>query len=61
VFIPGNSGYVLLPHDGWRASSCYAGNWGRYEADLVRWHELVQDWNAMHGNRARGGGVFTLP
>lgn len=59
TFIPGHSGYVLLPTDGWLSSKCYGGDWDRYERDLVTWHGMTQDWNAAHGDRARGGGVFT--
>jgi len=59
VFIQANSGYVLMPGDGWRSSECFNGDWSRYERDLVTWHEMTEDWNATHGHRARGGGVFT--
>jgi len=52
-------GYQLLPHDGWKSSQCYGGNWSRYEADLLEFNGRVQAWNATHNNRAFGGTVFT--
>jgi hypothetical protein len=54
-----NGGYNLLPQDGWLASTCYQGNWQRYEADLIRFNDMVTAWNTTHGNRALGGTIFT--
>ncbi len=59
VFVTGNSGYVLLPGDGWRSSKCYGGNWARYEADLLEFNDRVQMWNETHDMRAYGGTIFT--
>jgi len=52
-------GYHFLPHDGWKSSYCYAGNWARYEQDLLLLNTMIQEWNTTHGNRAFGGTIFT--
>jgi hypothetical protein len=59
VFVTGNSGYVLLPGDGWRSPKCYGGNWARYEADLLEFNRREQVWNETHDNRCYGGTIFT--
>jgi hypothetical protein len=52
-------GYNLLPGSGWKSDSCYAGNWARYQADIIEFQRRVREWNATHGNRAVGGTLFT--
>lgn len=59
VFVPGASGYILLPHHGWKSRECYGGNWSRYVTDAVTFGEMTKSWNDTHGNRMWGGTLFT--
>ena len=59
AFVSGNSGYVLLPTDGWKSSKCYGGNWARYESDLLEFNRRVMAWNETHEHRCYGGTIFT--
>jgi len=59
VFVSGNSGYVLMPCDGYKSPQCMGGDWPRYEADLLEFNRRLQVWNESHEYRAYGGTIFT--
>jgi hypothetical protein len=49
----------LEPTAGWKHHLAYNGDWAKHEADLVTFNARYQAWNAAHGNRVRGGAIFT--
>lgn len=44
---------------GFRHSSCLGGDWPRYLNLILRHKEMIDEWNASHGNRFRGMTIFT--
>lgn len=54
------NGYNLLGNDGWKAASCYNGDWTRYQADIREFVRRGNEWNATHDWRWWGGCGFTI-
>lgn len=54
-----DNGNFLLPDSGWKSSDCYAGNWLRYEIDILEFQRRIREWNSTHNDRAVGGVLFT--
>lgn len=51
--------FSLLPHDGWKASTCYNGDWSRYETAIYRFCQMAREWNALNSGRYWGPCLFT--
>jgi hypothetical protein len=49
----------LFAHDGWKSPECLDGDWDRYLREIMRFDELVRDWNAENGDRFLGAVLFT--
>lgn len=47
-------GPTLFASAGWRDSICYGANWPLYEADILRWQELMAPY------KVRAGTIFTI-
>jgi hypothetical protein len=45
--------------DGWRAPTCFDGNWDAYEANLIHLRNKIAVWNASHDNRFLGLVLFS--
>jgi hypothetical protein len=54
-----SNGYVLLPNDGWRADSCYDGDYPRFSHDLLLFDQKAAEWNAEHDDRFENAVIFT--
>lgn len=44
---------------GWRDPLCLNGDWPRYLVLLMRWREMLNEWNAQHENRVECATLFT--
>jgi len=45
--------------DGWRAPTCFNGDWDAYEANIVHLRDKIARWNTDHGDRFLGLVLFT--
>jgi hypothetical protein len=45
--------------DGWRAPTCFDGDWDAYEASLVHLRDKIVRWNNAHDNRYLGLVLFS--
>jgi hypothetical protein len=52
-------GIALNPGGGWRAPDCHDGQIDRCLYEIMRADELYAQWNATHGDRYKGGVLFT--
>ena len=44
---------------GWKHQLAYNGDWEQHQDDLMVFNDRYLLWNAEHGNRVRGGSIFT--
>jgi len=52
-------GYSLNAHAGWKSSRTLKADWRRFYQANALVKKLIQEWNAMHGNRAWSTLLFT--
>jgi len=58
-YVFGECGAFSTCSDGWRSSTCLAGDWPLYLAQLTEFSDRIKSWNARHDNRCLGGTLFT--
>jgi hypothetical protein len=54
-----DGGFSLYPNDGWKANTCYGGDFTRYLADMRRFNELCAASVAGREGRVLGATLFT--
>jgi hypothetical protein len=50
---------VFAPEVGWRTGYCLNGDLQRYINLLLRYQELIEEWNRAHNHRCEGYMIFT--